>query len=87
MGFTAEEILQMKEEEKNAQAKPKIKPVAYFKDFERRFDDLLVKTKTQRPNFDSISTTESKQPPRRRTEVSPFKQMTLGGVGYDDVIP
>lgn len=42
MGFTAEEILQMKDEEKRAKSKPKIKPVVYFKDFERRFDDLLV---------------------------------------------
>lgn len=77
----------MKDEEKNAKSKPKIKPVVYFKDFERRFDDLLVKTKTPRAIFDSISTTESKPPARSRTENAPLNRMKLGGPGYDDVIP
>ena len=83
MGFTAEEILQMKDEAKRAQSKPKIRPVVYFKDFERRFDDLLTKNKTPRaPGFDSISTTGS----RRATE-KPRVRQKLGGPGYDDVIP
>ena len=84
MGFTAEEILQMKDEEKRAKSKPKIRPVVYFKDFERRFDDLLTKNKTPRaPTFDSISTNASG---RRATE-KPRPRQKLGGPGYDDVIP
>lgn len=38
-GFSAMEILQMKDAQKIA--KPTAKPVVYFKDFEKRFDDLL----------------------------------------------
>jgi len=61
MGFTAEEILLMRDEEKRAKSKPKIRPVVYFKDFEKRFDDLMSKNKTPRgPGFDSISTTNSR---------------------------
>ena len=54
MGFSAMEILQMKEAEKKLSLKPTAKPVAYFKDFEKRFDELLVKNKT--PRQETIST-------------------------------
>ena len=42
------EILQMKDAEKKLNAKPTATPVVYFKDFEKRFDELLVKNKTPR---------------------------------------
>lgn len=42
------EILQMKDAEAKEKAKPQARPVMYFKDFERRFDDLLTKNKTPR---------------------------------------
>ena len=54
MGFSAMEILQMKDAEKLAKAKPTAKPVVYFKDFEKRFDELLIKNKT--PRGETIST-------------------------------
>ena len=47
-GFSAMEILQMKDAEAKEKAKPQARPVMYFKDFERRFDDLLTKNKTPR---------------------------------------
>ena len=48
MGFSALEILQMKETEKLQASKPTTRPVVYFKDFEKRFDELLTKNKTPR---------------------------------------
>jgi len=60
MGYSAMEILQMKEAEKKLSQKPTATPVVYFKDFEKRFDELLVKNKT--PRNDTISTLESKDP-------------------------
>lgn len=42
-GFSALEILQMKEAKKIEDEKPRVKPVVYFKDFEKRFDELIVK--------------------------------------------
>ena len=47
------EILQLKDEQK-AVKKPTAKPVVYFKDFEKRFDELLIKDKT--PRESTIST-------------------------------
>ena len=38
----------MKDAEKKLNAKPTATPVVYFKDFEKRFDELLVKNKTPR---------------------------------------
>jgi hypothetical protein len=51
-GYSAVEILQMKTQQKN----PTAKPTVYFKDFERRFDELLVKNKTPNPTLSTIST-------------------------------
>ena len=46
----------MKDAEKKENSKPTAKPVMYFKDFEKRFDELLTKNKTPRdPNMSSIS--------------------------------
>ena len=47
-GFSAMEILQMKDEEAKKEAKPTARPIVYFKDFEKRFDDLLTKNRTPR---------------------------------------
>lgn len=55
MGFSAMEILQMKDAEKKLNAKPTATPVVYFKDFEKRFDELLVKNKTPRKDTITIS--------------------------------
>lgn len=59
MGYSAMEILQMKETEKLENAKPQTRPVVYFKDFEKRFDDLLTKNKT--PRAETISTISPRQ--------------------------
>lgn len=49
----------MKETEKLENAKPQTRPVVYFKDFEKRFDDLLTKNKT--PRAETISTISPRQ--------------------------
>lgn len=54
MGFSALEILQMKDKETKKKLLPTAKPVVYFKDFEKRFDELLVRNKT--PRKETIST-------------------------------
>ena len=48
MGYSALEVLQMKEAERKLNEKPTAKPIVYFKDFEKRFDDLIVQNKTPR---------------------------------------
>ena len=44
----------MKDAENKLNAKPTATPVVYLKDFEKRFDELLVKNKT--PRKDTLST-------------------------------
>lgn len=48
MGFSAQEILKMKKKEKRSETKPKIRPVVYFRDFEKRFDSIIGEYKTPR---------------------------------------
>ena len=48
----------MKEAERKLNEKPTAKPIVYFKDFEKRFDDLLVQNKT--PRMATIDTNDSK---------------------------
>ena len=38
----------MKDEDKKKNDKPTARPIVYFKDFEKRFDDLLTKNRTPR---------------------------------------
>ena len=38
----------MKDEKALKDAKPTARPIVYFKDFEKRFDDLLTKNRTPR---------------------------------------
>lgn len=50
----------MKEAERKLNAKPTSnKPIVYFKDFEKRFDDLLVQNKTPRQDT-TIETNNSR---------------------------
>jgi len=49
----------MKDEQKNK--KPTTKPTVYFKDFEKRFDALLVRNRSPNPTLSTISTGD-KQP-------------------------
>ena len=57
-GFSAMEILQMKEKTN----KPTARPIVYFKDFEKRFDELLAKNKTPRGQHSTISTISQRSP-------------------------
>lgn len=55
----------MKDAEKKLKSKPTTRPVVYFKDFEKRFDELLTKNKTPRADTtisEPPTTTRSKGP-------------------------
>ena len=71
MGYSAMEILQMKDAEKKLNEKPQATPVVYFKDFEKRFDELLVKNKTPRQPDTTIESSqlENLEDPKKRPEL------------------
>ena len=74
-GFTALEILQMKDAEKKEASKPQAKPVMLFKDFEKRFDDLLTKNKTPRVDGNMSSISPRGEDTHRSNQRSPRSAM------------
>lgn len=64
----------MKDEDKKKNDKPTARPIVYFKDFEKRFDDLLTKNRT--PRAESTIQTATEDTHRSHTVPEELSMMT-----------